>query len=121
MHSDLLLATLTTPNMTSMLSASGSEGRAESPYDDDDNSTGSADREEWETVPSTLPPLPGTLPLGEEEEEGEEGHTPSPSDPSPSFMSASNLPQASAGGLMSSAAASVASLWRAATSQLEKR
>ncbi|XP_063957776.1 beclin 1-associated autophagy-related key regulator-like [Lytechinus pictus] len=113
-HSDLLLATLTTPNMTSMLSGSGSESQQDSP-DDDGASIGSADQEEWETVPTTLPLLPqacGGV--------SEEGNTPSPPEPSPSMMSASNLPQAP-GGLVSSAVASVASLWRTATSQLEKR
>ncbi|XP_030854864.1 beclin 1-associated autophagy-related key regulator isoform X2 [Strongylocentrotus purpuratus] len=113
-HSDLLLATLTTPNMTSMLSGSGSESQQDSP-DDDGASTGSADQEEWETVPTSLSLLPQG-PVGV----SEEGNSPSPPEPSPSMMSASNLPQAP-GGLVSSAVASVASLWRTATSQLEKR
>ena len=113
-HSDLLLATLTTPNMTSMLSGSGSDSQQDSP-DDDGASTGSADQEEWETVPTSLP-----LPPQGPGRVSEEGNSPSPPEPSPSMMSASNLPQAP-GGLVSSAVASVASLWRTATSQLEKR
>ncbi|XP_071479059.1 beclin 1-associated autophagy-related key regulator-like [Diadema antillarum] len=110
-HSDLLLAAQTSPNLTSMLSMSGSGSLPES-LDEEEDSIAS-DQEEWETVPTSLPlPAEG---IGEDVA----GHSPSPPEASPSVMSVSTLPQAA--GLMSSAAASVASLWRAATSQREKR
>ncbi|XP_072027451.1 beclin 1-associated autophagy-related key regulator-like [Amphiura filiformis] len=91
----------------------------------EDDSDGSAEQEEWETVQAALVPSIPSIPSQLEPQSDSpdtSALTPEPweSGDSQGTMGASTASHVG-GGLMSSAAASVMSLWRTATSQVDKR
>ena len=99
---------------------------SDSNYDSDslleDDSDGLADQEEWETVQTALvPSIPSVEPETDSPDTSALSPEPWESGDSQGTMGASSASQAPVSGLMSSAAASVMSLWRTATSQVDKR